>query len=576
MAARSYGPRQIQRAPMPGARLTAASTPLAEGAEQTAGEGLIAIGGQVARVGVAAFTGIAERERERADAIARLKWQNQFAEFEKTRINDPEKGALALQGEAAFPLPEQIDEEFGKLAGDIEAGLTTERQRLQFAQDRLTFGSSVEGTVRRHVRDQIQKFEGEQLTARVENARSAAGIHASDPRRVGMELTAGEQAIRVHGPKLGMPPEQVEREVAKFRSSTHIDVISSLLEDEQTQAARVYFEEANAAGEIAGDQVDGVKKALREGTVRKQSQTETARILAAGGTFTEQRDAAKKIADPDVQDEVLRRIEHEQAVKRNVDQDIDEQRMMNAANVVDKTRDLAKIPPAEWEAMSLPQKSGLRSYLKQITEGVDVETDFRHYYGLMQQAADDPMTFARVNLVNSIHKLGKTEFKQLADLQLSIRNADRNKTSTLLDGFMTNTQIVNDALLSAGLDPTPAPDSVNVDAVVNIRRQVDQQVQALQTRTGKKATNEDVQGIVDELLTSVTVTKGTGRIVDIFTSQPYSDVSKRLADVTLADMPAALKAQATDSLRRNGQIVSDTALLALYRRYLLSQQQGAK
>jgi hypothetical protein len=248
--------------------------------------------------------------------------------------------------------------------------------------------------------------------------------------------------------------------------------------------------------------------------------------------------------------------------------------MKNAANIVDRTRNVASIPAQEWSAMSPSQRSALRSYAKQLVDGADVETNWQTFYGLMQQAAEDPQAFSRVNLTDHINKLSKQDREQLAQLQLSIRNADRRSSDAVIDGFMTNQQIVNDALLASGLDPSPQPGSAQVGAVTNLRKEVDRQVQALQTRTGKKATNQDVQAIVDELLQTVTLEKGTW--LGFFTSGPFTDVQKRISDVTINDMPADLKSQAEDSLRRNGAVPTDEAVLALYRRYLLQQSQGKK
>ena len=211
---------------------------------------------------------------------------------------------------------------------------------------------------------------------------------------------------------------------------------------------------------------------------------------------------------------------------------------------------------------------------KQLAEGKEVETDFETLYGLYEAARDNPTAFSTVNLRDFVDKLSKQDLEQLANMQLSIRNADRRAADAVIDGFMTNQQIVNDALLSAGLDPTPAPGSEQIESVIRLRREVDRQVQALQTRTGKKATNQDVQTIVDELLTTVTLEKGTW--LGFFTSGPFTDVQKRIGEVTIADMPAQLRRQAEDSLRRNGQVVTDESVLALYRRYLLQQNQGNK
>lgn len=574
--------RDVSTTALPGARRTAAETVTSQGGAVAAArartfETIGQIGQAGANLGVriggrieAERRRAAEEEKNRADQVAVISAESRLAQWERDRVYDPQKGALTQKGQAAFTLPETIDEEFEKVAGEIEATLGTPEQKAAFVGVRARRGQQVGLTIRRHVYGEIQTYEAGELKARLDNAVDIAIANAHDPRRAGEELGRAEQAIRTMGPRIGLGPEQIEQQVDALWSAGVTGIIDRLLANDQVNAAQVYYDEQKSM--IAGDQLARIEKALETGQLRKEGQTQADAIIRAGGTLAEWREKARAIDDAATRDEVMQRVEHEGAVVEKIKQDDDETRMRRAADVVDRTKSVAGIPTSDLSKMSLGQRSSLRSYAKQLAEGTEPETDFPTLYRLFQQAGDDPQAFAKVNLLDHLDKLGKQDREQLAQLQLSIRNADRKSADAVIDGFMTNQQIVNDALLSVGLDPTPAPGSENVDAVIRLRREVDRQVQALQTRTGKKATNQDVQGIVDELLTSVTTVKGTGKMIDIFTSQPYRDVQKRLADVTLADMPATLKQQAIESLRGNGQVVSDAALLSLYRRYLIKQQ----
>jgi hypothetical protein len=561
-----YGQRKVDTTPLPGVRKTAAETPLSTGAgleqarAQTAGA-IADLGGTAAQVGARAFDALQQQERQRADQVALLNADNQLAAFENQRLYDPASGALAVKGRDAFDLPEKVGADFEQTASGIEEGLATDSQRQAFQRLKAQRWQSIDLTVRRHVFGEMQQYEAGELKSLINNAQSTAIANALDPRRVGEELSRAVAAIRTHAPRLGLGPEQVDEQIAAVTSATHVGVIDRLLSLDQSKAASIYFDETK--GQIRGDAIGAVEKALEEGTLRASAQKQADAIVAAGGTLTDQREKARAIDDPKLRDAVMERIEHEAVVRDREDRERQETTLRGAFDVVDRTHDVTQIPPVQWASFSGAERAGLRSYAESLARGVPVETDLPTYYDLLQQAADDPQAFATVNLLQYRGKLDSPEFKQLANVQMSLRQGDRKKADEDLQGFRTTNQIIEDSLSNYGIDPASKPTTPQGKAIAQLRRMLDRRVEEAAALTGRKPSSTDVQTMVDDLLSQPVTIPGSwwnfwpgGKSI--------SDTTGRLLDLTPADIPADDRRQIEDALRRAGRPVSDATVLDLY------------
>lgn len=260
---------------------------------------------------------------------------------------------------------------------------------------------------------------------------------------------------------------------------------------------------------------------------------------------------------------VLRQEESDQRQQTLADhKDAIDQIMTNAANRIDATGTIDKaIPPAQWQQLNVGERTTLESYAKRKQAG-PIQTDWRTYYGLMTAASDDPKNFGKANILSYMDKLGAAEFKQLTEIQAGIRKGE-DKVHPDIDGFRTNTQIFNDTLTQSGIDPNPKPGDDPGNRVIELRRMVDDQVLALQRSTGKKASNQDIQGIMDRLLIDVTVKKGSWWNI-LPGGEPFNDINKKVFEIKPEDIPAADRQQIEDALRSQGRNVTDDAILNLY------------
>lgn len=591
--ARKYGPRQVATAALPNAQLTpeGAATATSEGAplaeaRARRGAAIAQLGQGVAEIGIGLYERQqaearrqAEEARQRAIQLNVIEGENQLAEWEKRRLDDPIKGALSVRGRDAMELPEKIDEEFNKVAGEVALMMGTPEAKLAFERITQNRRERIGKTIRGHVEREIQTFASNELQARIANGIDAAIRTATTPDATGRldlrgaatEIRAVEAAIDSQAKTLGLGPQQIDEQKKKMRSAVHEGVIAQLVADEKPDAARAYL--AEARDDIDPERLDEVTKLVNTGSTRKAAQQETARILLEGGTLEEQRAKAKKIENPEVQDEVLARLEHENTVKERAKDEAQRARRQQAAQIVDKTKSIAAIPASIWSTFSDTEMSALRSYQKQLTEKGDVETDPAVYYTELLAARAKPLEWAQnTNLLKIIHKLGKTEFKQLADLQGDIIAGQVKKAEAAVNGYLSSNQVVQSAFGRAGIDTTPTPGTPEAERYFAIQRAVDERVAAWKVANGGKEPDRDVvQQIADDLLIDVVLQRGQWTGIVPFTSTPFRDVTKKIGEVTIADMPANLRKQAEDALRRAGRPVTESELLRLYREYLIEQ-----
>lgn len=559
-----YGGRKVGTDALPGVRKTAAETAASSGGGGDAvADVLVQAGSKFASQGVAMFSDIQQKERARADDVALLKASNQIDAWELATLNDPKTGALNLRGEASFELPEKIDGEWRKLTGDIEKGLGTPRQRQAFQQLKAQRGQNIALNVRRHVAGEMRDFETQELRGTLDNAVSLAGQNFSDPKRVGQEIAKGDAAITLSAGHQGLGPEARKALLEGFHSSAHLTVIQNMLANEQDRAAGIYFEEVK--GEIAGDKLDEVRKAIEIGGRKRDAMQQADDILKAGGTLAQQREKAKAITDPDTRDMVMGRLEHEDAVNEKTERDTKEKVSLDAVNIVERTGRFDAIPASLLSQLSEGQRSSLRSYALQKARGIPVETDLPTYYALLEQAGKDPETFLTQNLIDYRAKLDDAEFKQIAGIQLSLRNGNRSQADKDLAGFRTKSEIIENTLQQYGIE-TKAADQTPADkrAIAQLQRQLDQRVDELQG-DGKKLSNVEIQKELDRILSQGTDVAGS--VWNIWPGGkpgPFGTTRKRLVDTTIDDIPAAVVQAITEKRTKRHMPVSEAAIIDTY------------
>jgi hypothetical protein len=676
--------RRVAPTPLPGVRVTATETPESEGAgvsiararkDQTI-SGVFAQGAQDA-------TQMIRAEQDNANETALLKASNQLAAWKNTTLYDPQTGALTKKGEDAMPLPEQVSDSFNKQADTIAAGLGNNTQKAAFARMRAQEFQSVDLEVRRHVFGEMQEFKATELKSAIDNGTNEAIRNANDPTLVGNSLAKVESQMRTNLPKLGVGPQQLDEQVRDVRSGVHVGVINQLLSQGDDVKAGQYFDEVK--DQINGDALDGVTKAVDEGSLRGNAQRATDAIMSgtpglrADGSqkgagflgnmantgnpgsysselsigveingketeipslvptltadevksvlalkdgqpmpaavvdkaraYAEKRIAAGKspfaganetgkapvgvqnvqaekpqppetlddamefvrqIQDPKLRDEVQQRVEHQFTLKDRADAEAEKQSMIAGYNIIDKTGTVARIPTSTWASYAGSTRASMIAYARMKAEGTPVKTDQPTFYALMTQAGDDPQTFATANLLTSRAKLSDSDFQQLAGLQLSIKNGERNgQNAQDLAAFSTKANLIDNTLAPLGF-PEPAKRTKDqAQAVAELYRMVDRSLDAVQApdpKTGKarKATPAEVQQAIDFAVGQSENVPGSWRAIYNPFRYDFANATKRLIDTSIDDIPPGERQDLTRALHDSHQPVTDQTVIDLY------------
>lgn len=493
-----------------------------------------------------------------ADAFAR-------AVQEKHRLTyDTKEGLMTRKGRDSFGAPEEYRERYKKSLDDIENSLGNDDQKLIFKKIRLQQETDFHGSIEKHVFSESKAFDNEVTENGLKVAKDEAILNYQEKGRVEQSIKLQEALIQTHADRNGLPAEWVKVKTEEARSKTHESVINRMLSNGQDMQASKYFKENKE--NITGADQASLEKILEEGSLRGESQRRTDSIMTKFGTMTEALEDAKKINDPKLRDAVVARVKDEFSLKKVADAQAREQMFNDAANVIEKNggnRD--EIEPVVWAGLSLQERNAIDARARQLREGIPPATNWDKYYELKTAASSDVTRdkFLRENLMVYRPNMADAEFKELVNLQTALRKGDENVEATL-DGYRTSSQIVNDTLASAGIDPSPKPGKKDSERVALFRRAVDEQVGMWKRQTGKKdIPTDEVQRIVDNLMVKGVTQSGW-----------FWDTKKHVfelkGDESIAidakDIPRVERLKIEEALRKNNIAVSEEKIIELYNR----------
>lgn len=574
-----YGGQKVGTEALPGVRVSAAENADSAGVnldlakartdEAIAGLGNAATG--VAETALSDQRRIEKEQQDRADQIAVFDANNKLLQWKNSRLYSGDNAALAVKGQAAMPLPESVGDEFKTYADTLAPTMVTPRQKESFARLELEHQTDLDLTLRRHVYQEMTTYEGNVLQSTIDNNTADAALNANDPRRVSTAVGNIETAIKASGPRLGLPPEMVTDQITKAKSSAYTGVIMGLADQGDQKSATAWFQEAKAQGALEAPAIERIEKALKEGQVKKDSQTQADAIIAQGGSFTDQRNKAKAIDDPNVRDAVMTRIEHENAINDKAQEDLVKSTLNRAYATIDGGGKLDDIPASDRVTIAAHMPAVTEFALKKA-KGEPIETDPATYYGLMQQAAVAPQSFATVNLLGARTKLSNADFKQVAEIQSAILKGDRETAEqTGLGGYRTIDQVIKNSLTQYGIPAEDAQQSTAQKAsVAELHRLVDQEVSAREAAPAppgqkkKKTTPDEAQQIVDKILGTPVTTPGSWWQSIPGMSMFSSPQKPSVVNLTIDDVPKSERTTIENRLRAAGQPVNDVTILNAY------------
>lgn len=509
---------------------------------------------------------LAEQERQRQNEVALLDADNKLAQLQ----TDLSIKATSFKGKDALEAGPAVQTDWQKSTDEIRQGLSNDDQRNAF--DRRASGryQSLYAHVAEHTDSELKAYDAETTETGLKLAVDNAVTNYTDPASIARSVEDSKTIVDLYARRQGLPDDSREAKKKEVVSQIHTGVLSRMLANGEDLAASKYYA-ANKA-DITGAAQTKLEGALEEGSIRGESQRQADKILRQSGIDRRSAlDATRSIEDPRVRDETARRINQYFSEKATDDREQREADMLTATNIVEKSGSIDDIPPTMWSTFTIGERESLKNYVKAVSKGVPIETDWNLFYDMQQMASSDATRdrFLKTNLLQYRSRLGDTEFKQLSALQASLRKGEK---SPVLDGVRTSLQIMNDGLNAVGIDPTPKQGSRAARQVNQFKRAVDEQVSLLEQDTGKKAKPEDVQNIVDNLLVRGKVHGKLFGIFDTFDKKFEFETSPTDTFIIDAkDVPQGERLKIEDALRRNNQPITDANVLRLYQQKLAGQ-----
>jgi len=566
------------------------STRPVAGVKRDALAGGVYIGDAISSVGQAIATPalnraltIATAERERADQTAVLTAKNKLALGENVLMHDPKTGALNTSGKDTQGLLDTVPQQFNDLKSEIYANdLHNDRQRQEFEAFASQRYVAIDYQLRDHIHTQMDLFDTKETESFIANNRNGAIAERNYPDLVSARLAETAKTVDLFAARKGLGPQARDEMQGKARTDIHAGVIDAFLANEQEDAASAYYKKVE--NQIDPEARDELKKKIDDGTLRGQAQAETLKIMGTAKTLEEAAPMIDAITNSKLEDDVRIRVEHQFALKDQLERKTQETNLARMYNLIDQGKGINAVMRDPAYADLTTERSGLRSYAEQKARGVPVKTDTGRWLALFGQAtSQDPKqrdAFRDRLLIKEAAYISQEDLQMFAKMQGAMRTGDIKESVAIAATEAEAQQIASDALKKFGIDPAP-PDPGNVgykkaatDRVVQFRAAVRAAVSAKESELARggekrKPSTEEMKAIVDGLVIRTRETQNYWFQTDVteqFAFEPKATVTK------ITQVPAAEQAaiRASYAKANNGAMATDALVLQAYNAQLAS------
>lgn len=500
------------------------------------------------------------QEKQNADQVNVLSAKKQLTQLETDLQYNKDYGYLNKGGKDASAAMQEVQDRWTKGISEITNGLSNEEQKFVFSNEADNRWGYLNKDLNRHAFQENKKFETEETKSFVDNEQNAAIANYQTPARVIESIKSQQQEIYNFGKRNGLPAEAIKSQMDEAASKTHYLIATQFLNEGDDQKAKQYFEENQ--DKIVGKDLIGLKKDLEIGILRGSAQRESDRIMDMGQDMRSSLAEARKIEEPKKRDETIRRVKERFGEREVEKRQAQETAFMSAAQIVDQTKDINKIPPSTWNQLEPNQWSTLRK----LAAGNDIQTNWAEFYSLQQMAAE-PKTrkaFKEMNLLEKRPDLAEPEFKALSSIQAALRKGDSSVHGEL-DGILSNGMIISSRLKQYGVNTSAKPGTEEANQYSEILRSINTQAAKYKRDKGAKDIPDDqLYSIIDNLMIEGVV-PGTGVMGFFQTKKRLFELGPDdSVEITPDQVPRSERNKIIDSLRRNGLPETEENILNLF------------
>lgn len=488
-----YDSPQIQEQGIPGVKVNTDASPVDFGGGPQTGGVKAALGGLGND-----FIAIVQKEKQKADDTATKAALNDTINVYNTAMFDPKTGATTKQGKDAFGVHDEYITQYDKSTDEIFNGLKNQDQKDAYNLMRGHYRNQLSADLNRHTRGETVKFEDQTFKSLMETNQNDALLHYTNPDRISEALNVQRKAIESHADQNGWAPETKEAVMTEAFSKTHSGIIDKYLALGQDRVAKKYYE-ANK-DEIGGKYQVAIDQKLESGATKGEAQRMVDKwatdpsLKDQGGMFDVSKalEKTKQIDDIKLRDETSSRLEHYAAVQNAAVREKRSSAYQTIGNLADQTMDLKAIhADPNWSLLSLPEKSATDAYVNDRISGKNTQTDRNVYHQLNQMASTNRAKFLDTDLSSPQYKylLSEGDFKKFDDMQREAKGGNADK----LDGFESDTDVVNSTLILAGIDPKAKNNTDKGKQYQRVKESIDRQAEQYAKINGKKPGNEELR-----------------------------------------------------------------------------------
>lgn len=441
-----------------------------------------------------------------------------------------------MRGKDAAGFNDIIDKDWDKGVEDILNKYEDNDVKAGLKRLAETRRASLYKTGSGHMVGELDKFEQATHEAFIDSHRSEAVFNYRDPNKIKDSVAIQKDAILRHASQRGWSDDETVAELEKAESQTHLQVLTRMVNNGEDMVASKYYSDIKKS--LRGDDASAADKLLREGTLRGESQRKSDAIVSKSQNMTEALDTAREIKDPSLRDETVTRVKQYYSEKKQADDQRVEDLHRRAGNTIDQSGSVDTIPREDWTQFSVSEKKALQDYAEK-----GGSTDFDVYYNLRLMASGTPAQqekFKKINLadVKLLPKLSNKDRETMVDLQTQMRSG-KSSADKQLDDWRTEESIISSNLKAAGINPNPKQGSDEASRVNQFRSMVGEKVRQHQRQTGKTATNDDYERIVNSLLVNLVTDSSFFGLwktkKPAFEVEPGTPVSLEYDDIPMAE-----------------------------------------
>lgn len=206
---------------------------------------------------------------------------------------------------------------------------------------------------------------------------------------------------------------------------------------------------------------------------------------------------ASRVADPSLRQAVEANVRLQTQRETAAFTDGQRQAKSQAKALIDQGGDLSSIPAKLLLQIDVPGRQALLDY---ATAHGNPVTDPVIYYGLKNHALDDPAGFQTVDLTNHMAKLNAADFRDLQQLQKTLKSSQPPADLPLQQAYKANTdRLLQQLGLPTGLDTEPTTDKYGQQQAIQLRQAADLHLAANEFATGRKMTLAEHRTMLREI-----------------------------------------------------------------------------